>query len=47
MPINEKGWMDNHTLFKIEQKQINIGLGRNGKGMEIFNRNIVEFEIIR
>jgi hypothetical protein len=37
LPVNQSGWMQNNTLFKVEGTQVNIGLGRNGKGMEIFN----------
>lgn len=52
MPINEKGWLKNNTLFKVEgtergMPQINIRLGRDGKGIEIFNSNIIEFEMVK
>ncbi len=52
LPIVEKGWMKNNTLFKIEtpktgKRQVNIGLGRDGEGMRIFNENIINFEIVK
>ena len=51
LPVVEKGWMKENTLFKIEGTdlgipQVNIGLGRDGKGMQIFNDNILNFQII-
>ncbi|WP_262328510.1 hypothetical protein [Carboxylicivirga litoralis] len=44
--------MKNNTLFKIEtpktgKRQVNIGLGRDGEGMRIFNENIINFEIVK
>lgn len=37
-----KGWTTNNALFKTENKQINIGLGK-GKALEIFNINIIGY----
>ena len=42
-------WMDHGTLLKIEgasSPQLNIGLGK-GVGLDIFNENIVGFEILK
>ena len=49
--INKKGWIQESTLFKIEgtklgTSQVNIGLGK-GKGVEIFNENIINFQIVK
>ncbi|MCB2251935.1 RHS repeat protein [Pseudomonas chlororaphis] len=51
----QKGWKANNALFKLEAKNkphvnggngvINTGLG-NGKALEIFNKNIVDFEVL-
>lgn len=43
MPNVEKGWTTNSAQFKGEGNQINIGLGK-GKGLEIFNSNIIDFQ---
>ena len=47
----KKGWTTNNALFKTEGgnyniEQVNIGLGK-GKALEIFNENIINFEIIK
>ena len=45
-------WNQTHTRFKVETlrnsntKQINIALGR-GKGLNQFNNNIIEFQLIK
>lgn len=36
-------WMNTNTRFKVEGGQMTTQLGQ-GKGMEIFNKNIVHFE---
>ena len=51
LPINKKDWIQESTLFKIEgtklgTPQVNIGLGK-GKGVEIFNENIINFQIVK
>ena len=49
MPLSSEikgGWNKKHVRFKFEKGQVNIQLGM-GKGVEIFNNNIVNFEIIR
>jgi hypothetical protein len=51
MPFVEKGWLENNALFKTEGakyqlEQINIGLGK-GKALDIFNENLLYFEIIK
>jgi len=50
LPINQPGWMQSNTLFKIEggplNRQVNIGLGRNGEGMNRFNNNILNFQVV-
>ncbi|KFA58457.1 hypothetical protein GAPWKB11_1580 [Gilliamella apicola] len=47
MPEVKSGWNENSVFFKQEKvgknAQINIGLGK-GKGIEIFNENIISFE---
>ena len=45
MPKSKDGWGKNHARFKKEDEQLNIGLGK-GKGLDIFNENIVEVDII-
>ena len=56
LPVKDGGWLNDNAMFKIETpkadgvrlhdlKQVNIGLGK-GKGIEIFNKNILEFEKI-
>ena len=59
LPNAPKGWGSNHAMFKLEKKvqeypliedefNVNIGLGKkNGKALEIFNNNIIEYKIIR
>ncbi len=59
LPKAPKGWGSNHAMFKLEKKvqeyplikdefNVNIGLGkRNGKTLEIFNNNIIDYKIIR
>jgi len=44
MPEAKKGWNTNNVLFKLEDPNINIGLGK-GKGLEIFNDNIESFKV--
>ena len=44
-------WTENHALFKTEgneygMAQINIGLGK-GTALEVFNQNIIAFEVIQ
>ena len=39
-------WMDTNTRFKVEGGQMTTQLGQ-GKGMEIFNNNIVHFEKVQ
>lgn len=39
-------WMDTNTRFKVEGGQMTTQLGQ-GKGMEIFNNNIVHFEQVK
>ncbi|MGR4049463.1 hemagglutinin repeat-containing protein [Kosakonia cowanii] len=39
-------WMDTNTRFKVEGGQMTTQLGQ-GKGMEIFNKNIVHFEKVQ
>ena len=51
LSINKKDWIQESTLFKIEgtrlgTPQVNIGLGK-GKGVEIFNENIINFQIVK
>jgi hypothetical protein len=47
MPEVKSGWNENSAFFKQEKvgknAQINIGLGK-GKGIKIFNENIISFE---
>ena len=45
MPESKSGWGKNHARFKKEDEQLNIGLGK-GEGLDIFNENIVEADII-
>ena len=56
MPMPEKnpGWGYKFVRFKEEknkitgEKQINIQLGKEkGKGLEIFNQNLKEYEVIK
>ena len=58
LPNAPKGWGNNHAMFKLEKivqnepriedpYNVNIGLGReNGKALEIFNNNIIDYKII-
>ena len=51
MPVVKKGWKASNAFFKQETneaglQQINIGLG-DGKALEIFNKNIQNFEVLR
>lgn len=39
-------WMDTNTRFKVEGGQMTTQLGQ-GKGIEIFNKNIVHFEKVQ
>ncbi|MBQ4776496.1 hemagglutinin repeat-containing protein [Pectobacterium versatile] len=39
-------WMETNTRFKVEGGQMTTQLGQ-GKGMEIFNKNIVHFEQVK
>ncbi|WKW41565.1 hypothetical protein [Kosakonia cowanii] len=39
-------WIDTNARFKVEGGQITTQLGQ-GKGMEIFNNNIVHFEQVK
>ncbi|WP_205694547.1 hypothetical protein, partial [Cronobacter condimenti] len=39
-------WMETNTRFKVEGGQMTTQLGQ-GKGMEIFNKNIVHFEKVQ
>ncbi len=43
LPQVAKGWTQNNAFFKGEGSQTNIGLGQ-GKALEIFNSNIVNFK---
>ena len=36
-------WSEDFAYFKAEGVQVNIGLGK-GRALEIFNRNIINFE---
>lgn len=54
MPEKSSGWGYKFVRFKEEknkitvEKQINIQLGKEkGKGLEIFNQNLKEYEIIK
>ncbi|WP_068063863.1 DUF6531 domain-containing protein [Nocardia xishanensis] len=46
MRLAPSGWNGTSALFKWEGGQQNIGLGR-GPGLDIFNDNILGFEVIR
>ena len=43
--VKGKGWSETNTRFKVEGGQTTTQLG-SGKGLEIFNRNIVDFQLI-
>lgn len=45
MNKSTSGWGKNHARFKEEKGQLNIGLGK-GEGLDTFNENIVESEVI-
>ena len=45
IPFKGKGWSETNTRFKVEGGQTTTQLG-SGKGLEIFNRNIVDFQLI-
>lgn len=55
LPPARKGWKQNNALFKLEALKkptinegggvINTGLG-DGKALEIFNKNLIDFEVI-
>ena len=54
MPEKSSGWGYKFVRFKEEknkitgEKQINIQLGKEkGKGLEIFNQNLKEYEVIK
>ena len=54
MPEKSSGWGYKFVRFKEEknkitgEKQINIQLGKEkGKGVEIFNQNLKEYEVIK
>ena len=53
MPRASKGWGLENVQFKQEKDifdnpQINIQLGKDeGKGLEIFNRNLKKYEVIK
>ena len=54
MPEKSSGWGYKFVCFKEEknkitgEKQINIQLGKEkGKGLEIFNQNLKEYEVIK
>ena len=54
MPEKSSGWGYKFVRFKEEknkitgEKQINIQLGKEkGKGLEIFNQNFKEYEVIK
>lgn len=42
LPQVQSGWNVNNVFFKGEGIQTNIGLGQ-GRGLEIFNRNLIEY----
>lgn len=42
LPQVQSGWNINNVFFKGEGTQTNIGLGQ-GRGLEIFNRNLIEY----
>ncbi len=42
LPQVQSGWNVNNVFFKGEGTQTNIGLGQ-GRGLEIFNRNLIEY----
>ena len=58
LPNDFKGWGNNHAMFKLKQKikvnplkldryNVNIGLGQeDGKALEIFNNNIIDYRIM-
>ncbi len=45
LPQVMKGWNENYAFFKGEGIQTNIGLGI-GRGLEIFNSNIINFTVV-
>ena len=46
MSTQTEKWMNTNTRFKVEGGQMTTQLGQ-GKGMEIFNKNIVHFEKVK
>ncbi|MGL5152766.1 MAG: hypothetical protein ACRC7N_19595, partial [Clostridium sp.] len=42
-----KNWRANNAYFKYEDGVLNIGLGGKGKALDIFNNNIIHFEVIK
>ena len=48
MPESSRGWGFKNAQFKQEGRQINIQLGKEeGKALEIFNKNIKDYEMIK
>lgn len=46
MSTQTRKWMNTNTRFKVEGGQMTTQLGQ-GKGIEIFNKNIVHFEKVK
>ena len=42
---NVNNWRANNAYFKYEDGVFNIGLGGKGKALDIFNNNIIHFEV--
>ena len=54
LPIAKSGWMAKNAFFKVEDKgnmpwilpHVNIGLGRGGNALDIFNSNLTSYKKI-
>jgi hypothetical protein len=42
---NVSNWRANNAYFKREGGVLNVGLGQKGKALDIFNNNIIHFEV--